>query len=293
MYKDTKEYPKSFLNIKNAPQKVYAEGNLSLLNEFSISIVGSRKCTSYGEKMTKKFAKEISSLGIVTVSGLAIGVDTIVHEETLKNFGKTIAVLPSGLKAIYPKENKELYKRIIEKGGLIITEYATNEIADSKKFIARNRLVSALGDCLIVTEAQYRSGTSITARYAKEQGKKVFCVPSGLDNRCGIGTNKMIKHGAYLLSGISDIFEELESEKVEEYINRYKAKEKMSLNIKTIPRGCKELYDTIRERATSIDYIFNKLNEPISEISYKLTILELEGFITSIDGGFYEKSKII
>ena len=285
-------YPKNFLNIKRAPVKLYVEGNTSLLNEFSISIVGSRRCTNYGEKMTKKFAKEISSLGIVTVSGLAIGVDSIVHEETLKNFGKTIAVLPSGLNAIYPKENIELCKRIIASGGVVISEYEPNEIADSKKFIARNRLVSALGECLIVTEAAYRSGTSITARYSKEQGKKVFCVPSGLDNRCGIGTNKMIKNGAYLLSGISDIFEELESEKINMYLEKYKSMGKIVAHVKRPTKDCQELYNVIRERPTSIDYIFNKLNEPISEISYKLTILELEGFINKIDGGFYEKTEI-
>lgn len=240
--------------------------------------------------MSKKFAREISRLGIITVSGMAVGVDTIVHEETLENHGKTIAVLPCGLNNIYPKENQELYNRIIKKGGLVISEYEPNEIADSKKFISRNRLVSALGECLIVTEAAYRSGTSITARYAREQGKKVFCIPSGLDNRCGIGTNKMIKSGAHLLSGISDIFEEVKNEKIDKYIEKYKMNKGLVTVNKKIPRGCKTLYKVIREKPTSIDYIFNQLDEPISEISYKLTLLELEGLIIRIDGGFYERS---
>ena len=143
--------------------------------------------------MSKKFAKELATLGIVTVSGMAIGVDTYVHKYTMENGGRTIAVLPCGLNNIYPKANLELYHSIIENGGLVITEYEPDEKADSNKFIERNRLVSALGECLIITEAAYRSGTSITARYAREQGKTVFCVPSGLDNRCGIGTNRMIK----------------------------------------------------------------------------------------------------
>ena len=238
--------------------------------------------------MSKKFAKELASLGIVTVSGMAIGVDTYVHKYTIENGGKTIAVLPCGLNNIYPQSNIELYHNIIESGGLVITEYEPEERADSNKFIERNRLVSALGECLIITEAAHRSGTSITARYAREQGKPVFCVPSGLDNRCGIGTNRMIKSGAILLSGISDIFEELDNQKMREYVEKYKENSKK--NIENIPSGCEKVYNLIRTEPTSIDFIFSKLREPVSEISYKLTLLELEGLITTLEGGFYEKS---
>ena len=262
---------------------------MELLNKVAISIVGARRCTRYGEKMSRKFARELSKLGIVTVSGLALGVDTIVHEETIENGGKTIAVLPSGLKNIYPKNNIELYNKIIKSGGLVISEYAPDTIADSKKFTARNRLVSALGECIIITEAAYRSGTSITARYAREQGKKVFCVPSGLDNRCGIGTNRLIKNGDVLLSGVSDIFEELNSSKFKDYVEKYKIQKINEVTKIQIPEGCEKLYKTIREQPTSIDYIFNKLDEPISEISYKITLLELEGLINTIEGGFYER----
>ncbi len=259
-----------------------------MLNEFAISIVGSRKCSRYGGNMSKKFAKELATLGIVTVSGMAIGVDTYVHKYSMENGGKTIAVLPCGLNNVYPKANLELYHSIIENGGLVITEYEPDEKADSNKFIERNRLVSALGECLIITEAAYRSGTSITARYAREQGKTVFCVPSGLDNRCGIGTNRMIKNGAILLSGISDIFEELDNQKMKEYIEKYKKNSKKS--IENIPSGCEKVYELIRTEPTSIDFIFSKLKEPVSEISYKLTLLELEGLITTLEGGFYEKN---
>lgn len=239
--------------------------------------------------MSRKFARELSKLGIVTVSGMALGVDTVVHEETIANGGKTIAVLPSGLRNVYPKNNIDLYNKIIESGGLVVSEYHPDTIADSKKFTARNRLVSALGECIIITEAAYRSGTSITARYAREQGKKVFCVPSGLDNRCGIGTNRLIKNGDVLLSGISDIFEEINSSKFREYVEKYKTQKINETTSIQIPEGCEKLYKTIREQPTSIDYIFNKLDEPISEISYKITLLELEGLINTIEGGFYER----
>lgn len=289
IYKSDKKYPQNFLELNNAPDKIYVEGNIELLNKLSISIVGSRNCSDYGEKISRMFAKDIVKLGIVTVSGLALGVDSFVHEESIINKGETIAVLPSGLKNMYPKSNKELFDNIILKGGLVLSEYEPYEIADSKKFIQRNRLVSALGECLIVTEAAYRSGTSITARLAKEQGKKVFCVPSRLDNKSGIGTNKMIKNGASLLSGISDIFEEVNNKKIQEYRERYKEDKKVKNNQIRIPWGCKKIYNTVQNRLTSIDYIFSQSNESISDISYKLTLLELEGLIKSMPGGFYKK----
>ena len=285
-----KEYPYSFFGVDNPPKKLYVRGNISLLKEIAISIVGSRNCSKYGEKMARKFARELSELEIITVSGLAKGVDTFVHEETLLNHGKTIAVLPCGLDKIFPEENKELANRIVKNGGLLISEYENNDIADSNKFIQRNRLVSALGECLIVAEASYRSGTSITARLSREQSKTVFCVPSGLDNRCGVGTNTMIKKGAVLLSGIADIFEESTSAKLQSFKAKYIEK-RSGKYIKKIevPKDCQKIYNAISGNATSIDYIYSKTKETIGDISYKLTILELEGCIEAIPGGFYKK----
>lgn len=152
-------------------------GNIELLNEKSFSVVGTRKITEYGKKYCKKICKEIVLRDIPIVSGMAIGTDTIAHETALKYGGKTIAVLPCGFNNIFPKQNLQLFKQIIENNGLVITEYENNIRANSKNFLERNRIVVALGEGLFVVEALFRSGTSVTARIATETGKHVFALP--------------------------------------------------------------------------------------------------------------------
>ena len=163
--------------IKDAPNILWYEGDISLLNKNAIAIIGARKCTKYGEVWCEKFTKELLNYNLIVVSGMANGIDSIAHKTALKYGGKTIAVLPSGLKNIYPKSNESLYNKIIQNGGLVVSEYEQNTKANSRYFIERNRIVSGLSIGVLVIEAAYRSGTSITASIAKMQGRKVFCIP--------------------------------------------------------------------------------------------------------------------
>ena len=177
---EDKKYPEKLKLIENPPQKLYVEGDEKILNSNCISVIGSRNNTPYGEKWCKKFVKELIKFDIKIVSGMALGIDTVAHKEALKKGGKTIAVLPSGLKNIYPKENAKLYNEIISNGGCVISEYLPNEKASSKRFLERNRIVSGLSIACLVVEAAYRSGTSVTAKIAKKQNKDVFCIPRKL-----------------------------------------------------------------------------------------------------------------
>lgn len=203
-------YPKRLKEIKNPPKQLYIEGDEKLLNNKSIAIVGSRNCTNYGIKYAEEFAKELSKNNITIVSGLAIGIDTVAHEFSKDYKGKTIAVLGSGLDIIYPKENKELYKKILENGGCIISEYEKGIKIDSKNFPKRNRIVSGISLGILVIEAAYKSGSTITARLGFEQSKKVFCLPRNLGEVKGRGTNELIKKGAILVTDPKDILKELE-----------------------------------------------------------------------------------
>lgn len=161
---DTK-YPKRLLDIKNPPKQLYVKGNVELLNNDSLAIVGSRKCTSYGIKYAKEFASKISKNNITIVSGLAIGIDAVAHDFS-KNFkGKTIAVVGCGLDKIYPEENTELFKQILENEGCIISEYPPDEEVNMKNFPKRNRIISGISKGILVVEATFRSGSTITARY--------------------------------------------------------------------------------------------------------------------------------
>ena len=141
---EDERYPEQLRKIQNPPKQLYCVGNIELLKSNIISIVGSRICSEKGIRLTRKFAKELVYQEITIASGMAIGIDTIAHKTALQVQGKTIAILPSGLNKVYPKQNLELYRQIIKKQGLIITEYMADEEADSKKFLQRNRIVSGI-----------------------------------------------------------------------------------------------------------------------------------------------------
>ena len=160
-----KDYPSKLLKIKDYPKTIYVEGNLDLFNKKSVAIVGSRGCSEYGKSQAERFAKELSKLGICIISGLALGIDTVAHINSMCEEGKTIAVIASGLNKIYPPENKVVAEKIIQNGGLILSEWEPNEDIDMSRFPKRNRIISGLADVILVIEAKYRSGSTITARY--------------------------------------------------------------------------------------------------------------------------------
>lgn len=282
-------YPEQLRKIKNSPNQLYLEGNIKLLNVPGIAIIGSRECTKYGEKMAKKFAKELSLYGLTIISGMAKGIDSFAHIGCIEGTAKTIAVLPCGLNNIYPQENKKLFKDILEKGGLIVTEYEENEKADYNKFLERNRIVSGLAIGTLVVEGGHRSGTSVTAKLTKNQEKNIFCIPSSLENRKGITPNKLIKEGAFLVTEVEDIiskYPELELKKIE--VNKkYNTKFKKEVFVN---EEFKAIYNCLdNEEATHINEISKKLNLNINEVSYKLMMLELEDKIVSLPGNNYKK----
>ena len=201
-------YPRNLINTYEPPEKLYVMGNEKILNDFSIGIVGSRNASKYGEDITKSLAYGLAKKGICIVSGMARGIDTAAHTGTLLAKGKTIAVLGSGFKHIYPKENESLFWEIINSGGAVLTEYEEDEMPNPKNFPMRNRIISGLSSGVIVTEAAARSGSLITADIALEQGKEIFAVPGNVFSATSKGTNELIKQGAKLTENIFDVLEE-------------------------------------------------------------------------------------
>lgn len=277
---ENKLYPKILKNIKKVPKKLYINGNLEILNSNCIAIVGSRKNTKYGEKWCKKFAQEFIKYNLTIVSGMALGIDKIAHKTAIRNGGKTIAVLPSGLENIYPEENLELYNEIILNGGCVISEYEPKINASSKNFLERNRIVSGLSLGTVVIEAAYRSGTSVTAKIAKEQGRDVFCIPGSLDNPKSIGTNNLIKEFAKIVTSPKDV------------INNYNFLHKIEVNSNTlveeqIPEEYKKIYSLITDIPININDIAKKSLLELREVSSKLTMLELDGKVVKLSGNMY------
>lgn len=201
-------YPAKLKNIYAPPITIFAKGDISLLNSKSIAIVGSREPSKYGIYVAEKFSKELSKEGITIVSGLARGIDTFAHVGALSSFGKTIAVLGSGIDVVYPKENAKYYREISERG-LIISEYIVGTAPESKNFPQRNRIISGLSDGVLVVEARKNSGTMITTDFALEQGKELYVIPGNITSNLSAGTNNLIKEGAKLVTDVYEILEDL------------------------------------------------------------------------------------
>ena len=191
---------------------MYVLGNKKILNNKGIAIVGTRDCTKYGENISLKFSKELTKTGFNIISGLALGIDTYAHlgnvqinMENRKIIGKTIAVLGCGIDELYPKQNRILASQILKTGGCIISEYPNGTKPNKANFPQRNRIISGLAEAVIVVEAGERSGAIITANLALEQGKEIFAVPGDITKKQSIGTNKLIKDGAYIITDVNDI----------------------------------------------------------------------------------------
>ena len=204
------EYPEQLRNIYEPPHKLYILGNKEILKQKGIAIVGSRKATEYGKKIAFNISRELSINGINIISGLAIGIDSYAHLGNLnQNIGKTIAVLGSGIDKIYPKENIELAKKIIQSKGCIISEYPAGTKASKLNFPQRNRIISGISKGVLVVEANEKSGALITADFAIEQGREVFAVPGDITKEQSKGCNLLIKDGAKIVLSSKDILEEI------------------------------------------------------------------------------------
>lgn len=200
------EYPYFLKQIYLAPKQIYVLGNKEILREKSIAIVGCRNCSKYGKKVAKKLAYNIGKRNIITVSGLAKGIDTYCHIGTLDAKGRTIAVLAHCLDMIYPSENINLAKEIIKYGGALVSEYPIGVKPEKSYFPARNRIISALAEKTVIVEAKEKSGALITAEFSLNQGKDVFAVPGNIFSSTSKGTNELIRQGASVLTTSKDLF---------------------------------------------------------------------------------------
>lgn len=200
-----KEYPKKLKEMYDPPISLYYKGNIMILKNKCIAIVGCREATEYGKNAAKYFAYNLAKENINIISGLAKGIDSYSHIGTICAKGKTIAVVGTGLDTTYPKENKRLEDKIIETNGVIVSEYPLGTKPEKMNFPARNRIVSGLSDGVIVIEAKEKSGTLITVDFALEQGKEVFVVPGNINNINSVGTNELIKQGAKMVTTYHDI----------------------------------------------------------------------------------------
>ena len=283
---DSTDFPDTLRYIPNPPKKLYCEGNISLLKSKCFAIVGSRHCTDYGKKVTLEFSEKLTKAGLTIVSGMAIGTDTYAHIGCLNSNGKTIAVLGDGFNHIFPAKNKKLFHQIINNSGLIVSEYPPDTMWKSEYFLARNRIVSGLSIGTLVIEAAYRSGTSVTARLTKQQGRKLFCIPSNIYSSHGIGTNNFIREGAILTTCVNDIF--CEYDFLEKFIDTSCEIPSKKVSNIAVPDEYKAIYNLISKESISVDSISKKLNLNINEVNSVLLMMELNGYVKKLPGNMYE-----
>lgn len=274
-------YPESLKSIDNPPQKLYVLGDETILNNQCLSIIGSRNCTEYGSEMALNFAKELAQMGITIVSGMARGIDSQAHIGAIEGKGKTIAVLGSGFNYIFP--SKKVYKKILKNGGAVITEYDKDVGVFSQGFRDRNRIVAGLSVGTLVIEAKEKSGTGITAEYVRKYGRKLFCIPHLIGDKSGVGTNRLLKKGAKLVTSVEDITK---------YFNNVKVIEKHETEIQIeIPEEYRNIYEKIGSKPINADEIVKKTKKSISEVNTIITMLELEGFIESLPGNYLKRKE--
>lgn len=274
-----KIFPEILKNVRPKIQQLYAIGNLNLLKEKSVAVVGSRNSTQYGRKITEKITKDLVNNDITIVSGMAVGIDSVAHNTCLKYGGKTIAVLGGGFNYIFPKENEKLFYQILENGGLILSEHSPDTETRKSYFPKRNRIISGLALGVLVIEATYRSGTSITAKYAQIQNKKIFCIPNSIGSKNSYGTINLLQNGAILVKNAKDIVENLGMNyKENNDFSNYKYNQLKILDDKS-KKICNYLYENgesdVEEIATYTQLEVNKVNELV-------TALELDDIIQSV-----------
>jgi DNA processing protein len=206
-YQD-RAYPRRLLTIYDYPPVLFLRGTVRPADELAVAVVGSRKASPYGLRMTRRLTAELTRRGVTVVSGLARGIDTEAHRTALECGGRTIAVLGSGVDVIYPRENRSLADRIAGRGA-IISEFAPGTVPEPGFFPRRNRIISGLSLGVVIVEARRRSGALITARYAADQGREVYAVPGPVDQPGSAGPHGLIQDGAKLVTCVEDILEEV------------------------------------------------------------------------------------
>lgn len=266
-------YPALLKEIGDYPKELYYIGDPKLLEEKCVSIVGSRKTNQYGRSTAYSFGKALGQRGITVVSGMAVGIDTCAHEGALQEKGNTAAVLACGLDLCYPPRNREL-KEKIESAGIVLSEYPPGTAAQRYYFPQRNRIISGLSPLTVVVQAGNRSGALITAELAADQGRDVGAVPGNIDSEYNLGSNKLLREGAFALTGVQDLLEASGvSVMSEPEAERLLSDEEKQLYFLLCSHG-----------EMSLDQLAFYLKKPVNEVGSLAIVMEMKGIVFSAMG---------
>ncbi len=272
------DYPALLKGISSPPKTLYARGKF-ISDEACIAVVGTRRCSDYGKSAAFSIVQGLIDAGVTIISGLAPGIDTVAHEIAVENGARTIAVLGTGLdkKSIYPQTNVVLADRIVENNGLLLSEYPPGTPGAKYTFPQRNRIISGLSHGVLIIEAKEKSGSLITADWAKKQGRAVFAVPGPIHSQNSRGCNALIKQGALLVDSAEDILKALN-------IAPRKARPRRAADADAEEA---KIIGALTEEPLDADKIIIRTGLPAKKILSLLPVMEIKGLIRDLGGGVY------
>ncbi len=273
----SENYPGQLAEIHQPPQDLYVLGKIPAAP--MLTIVGTRRPSSYGEEVTYRLSYECAQAGMTIVSGLALGLDTIAHQSALDAGGSTIAVLGCGLDRIYPSANRSLAMNILKNRGAIVSEYPVGTEPFKSNFVARNRIVAGLSDAVIVTEAQAKSGTLITANYGLQQNRLVMAVPGNITSWLSAGPNNLLRAGATPITSSADVLTALGYEAV--------------LHSATSKPNSKEeakVLELLENGHVTIEAMLRKTPLTPPQLASTLSLMEITGQIRNLGAGQWTKA---
>ncbi|MGF1687497.1 DNA-processing protein DprA [Photobacterium japonica] len=279
---DSPDYPLLLKEIASPPPLLFVRGETRWLHEPQLAVIGSRSASLDGREAAYEFAAALVAADYVVTSGLALGIDGQAHYGALKNGGATVAVLGSGLDRIYPAKHRDLAAAIAEQGALV-SEFWPDEAPRPQNFPRRNRVISGLSVGVLVVEAAQKSGSLVTARYALEQGREVFALPGPIRYAGSRGCHALIKNGAKLVETPADIFEEVGA-LTECVKNNHSNRRGEEPENEELPFPA--LLATVGSEATPVDVVAERSGLPVHEVMMQLLEFELQGWVTSVPGGY-------
>ncbi len=285
------EYPALLKEVKDPPEKLYYKGDWdSVLFEKCLTVVGSRRMTSYGRQITNKLVSEIAGAGITIVSGFMYGIDATAHQAALEAGGRTIAVMPCGIEIIHPEYQESLYKKILANRGLIISEYEGTFPPALWTYPRRNRIMAGLSMATLVVEAGLKSGSLITAELAKKFKRKLFAVPGPLTSTFSQGTLQLIKEGAEMVISAREVLQSY-GLKISKLTLSHRAggTGSVSARFSTLNKLEQSIIEKLQQEPMEIDALSRSTEVSASQMGTALSLMQLKGVLFKEEGKYYVK----
>ena len=276
----SQEYPRLLKEIKNSPKQLYYKGDWDTeIFKNCLAVVGSRRMTTYGKHVAERLITKIAAAGITIVSGFMYGIDAVSHRAALTAKGRTIAVMPCGINIIHPAYQEKLYNDILDNNGLIISEFKGDFPPDIWTYPKRNRIVAGLSKAALIIEAGVKSGSLITANYAKEYKRKVFAVPGPITSSNSAGIIQLLKDRALIVSRAGDVLEHYDLKSIDSVANRN------SFNLGELE---KKILLQLKQEPLEIDVLARIFEVSASKIGTTLSLMQLQGIISKKGNKYYD-----